>query len=337
MSSSLMNVLPTSPRGSLKSSSSIAQNGFDAKPVERALHEAAQRFVEVMPDSRITFFSTPEHLERRVRKEKGYFLNGHGRVGYLLCMEKKPILWMDEQKKQCIRIGARIAKSISDEESIFIATLDKFDNFLRIDDCWMYKGKSLTTLPFTQRWDYVLKFYSFDYKHDSFLERGLRIEPATYHPISDFHSVATQKEWIHWMPEDSSQKRIRVQLQNPPQQTQTQAHQKPQVAPPSSMKQKQEKHKSPSSLTAKAVPHPTFPDTYTLFTAENTEKGIAAVQKYQLSKKLKEAFEKEKKGGGQHIYVLIEWNSDFEKWQIYDLAPEDELFASPSVKWVVEN
>jgi hypothetical protein len=358
---SLLNVVPSNPHGTLKSSSSYAQKSFDAKPVDRALHEASERFVETMPDSRITFFSSPEHLERRVKKEKGYFLKGKGRVGYLLCMPKRPLLWIDEQKKQCIRIGARVAKSLSEDTSVFIATFDKYDGLLCVDDCWIYKGKSLVTLPFTQRWEYVLKMYAYDYKPDTFLQSGLSIQPATYYPLSAFQSVAANEEWIHWMPEDASQKRLRVQLKpkaasgascnetSAPAVARKPEHSRPasssgklpitpspvSASASSAVPTKIHKHKKPveatAHLTAKAVPHESFPDTYTLFTAEENEKGIAAIQKFALSQKLKAVFEKEKK---ECAYVRVAWNTDFEKWQIMDLAPSEEWVASPDSQWV---
>lgn len=322
-----MNVLPSTPKGSLKSSSFHGQKGVEPKSVDRALHEASERFVETMPDSRITFFSSSEHLERRVKKEKGYFLKGKGRVGYLLCMPKRPLLWMDEQKKQCIRVGARLSKSLFDENSVFIATFDKYDSCITIDDCWIYKGKSLIALPFTQRWEYVLKMYDHDYKRDEFLENGIQIQPAAYYAMTAFQTVARGQEWIHWMPEDASQKRMRIQLKQREASTiQEQISQKKLAHKQSPEKQiKQTAH-----LTAKAVPHEEFPDTYTLYTAEGTEKGIAAIQKFAISQSLKQLFEKEKK---EYVYVRVGWNADFEKWQITGVAPSEECEASPESQW----
>jgi len=333
-------VLPKYPRGSLKSSSSYAQELKALKKPEPALHEACKRFVENMVDPRITFFANLNHMAKRLTREKGYLIDGCGRVGYLLFLPKQPAVWYDEQGKQAWKIPIRVSSTLSQKTSVFIARFDRSEMKLYIDDCWMYKGDSLITRTFSERWEYVLSFYTNDYCQEAMFQPSL--ECGVYFPLSAFEELTASQQWIHWMPEDSSQKRMRIQLteelpqpqqpqrqQPQPQQSQSPiSHSSKPAAPPPKAAATATASTAPQPskkvLIARAVPHASLPDTFTLFTAENEEKGHAAVQQFSLSLKLKEAA---KEGP---LLVSVRWNSEFERWQILAIAQGYEKEAGPS-------
>jgi hypothetical protein len=332
-------VLPKYPRGSLKSSSSYAQELKALKKPEPALHEACKRFVENMVDPRITFFANLNHMAKRLAREKGYLIDGRGRVGYLLFLPKQPAVWYDEQGKQAWKIPIRASSTLSQKTSVFIARFDRSDMKLYVDDCWMYKGDSLITRSFSERWEYVLSFYTNDYCQEALFQPSL--ECGVYFPLSAFEELTVSQQWIHWMPEDSSQKRMRIQLteeqpqaqqaQQPPQPQQSHppitrpvAPSAPPLKPAATTAAPTAHQPSKKVLIARAVPHATLPDTFTLFTAENEEKGHAAVQQFSLSLKLKEAA---KEGP---LLVSVRWNSEFERWQILAIAQGYEKEAGPS-------
>lgn len=332
---SFLSVIPSEPRSTLKSSSSLAAVPPDFRPVDRELHDTSKRMVESMPDSRITFYSNLAGFEKKIlKKETGYLTKATGRVGYLLLVPKKPVVWIDELKKQCFRIPMRISHTLFNQRTLFIATLNRGEGRLTIDDCWEWKSQLLTGKPFSKRWDYVKDFFSADFISDAKVQRGLRIEPATWYSLSSFSSLisTSTQEWIQWQPEEATQKRLRIELNVSKfiHEEEQSGVSEPVATPPLPPTQAHQFVNEPKNLTARAVAHPEMPDTYTLYTAEGHEKGTAAVQKYSLSKVLRNAVaEKEQK----EVFVQIEWNSEFEKWEICGIA-RDATVASSSEKWV---
>jgi hypothetical protein len=296
--------------------------------------------VESMPDSRITFYSNLAGFEKRIlKKENGYLTSASGRVGYLLLVPKKPVVWMDEQQKQCFRIPMRLSHLLFNQRTVFIATLNRGEGRLTIDDCWEWKAQPLTGRPFSKRWAFVKEFFSADFTADAKVQRGLRIEPATWYPLASFSKLQSNStlDWIQWQPEDAAYKRLRVELNcnkfisddTSGQPTAATALIPPYNPPSTSTPITQSHTDEPPTLTARAVAHPDMPDTYTLFTAEGIEKGTAAVQRFSLSKVLRNAMtNKEQK----EILVEIEWNSEFDKWEICGLA-DSVIRASSAVKW----
>lgn len=329
--SSFSTVLPVETRSTLKSSSSLAREVPDFRPVERDLHDTSKRIVESMPDSRITFYSNLSGFEKRVvKKEIGYFTQAAGRVGYLLLLPKRPAVWLDEQMKQCFRIPLRVSQSIFQQRTIFIATLNRSEGRLTLDDCWEWKGQSMIGKPFTKRWELVRDFFSAEFKEDERLQRGLQIEPAVWYPLLEFESLCSTGalDWIHWQPEHTASKRLRIELKE-----RMDAQTTPLAQTSHKTSQKESRPPQPSAetatLTARAVANPDMPDTYTLFTAENTEKGTAAVQRFTLSKQLRDVLaQKEQK----EVFVEVEWNTEFEKWQITGVAAQ-QAAASPESQW----
>jgi len=364
----MYSVLPVYGKESLKSSG-LGNAKPSLRRAEPALHEIARRTVENMIDPKITMYANLFHFQKRAGYEKGYLLPSRGRVGYLLFLPKQPIVWIDEQLNQTWRIGMRVSSPIYEKTSVFVASLEVSDSYLSLEDCWILKGETLyTQQPFSKRWQTVLDFYSDSYRYDSMLQRGLEIVCANYSPLSAFSTlVAGDIQWIHWVPEDPTKKRLRIQLVAPTEvyqhAQQTQQKQQPQQhrinsnKPPftqsslpsaesNSLKhgpkpcftqnapQRVQTPRGPQGddtgiLIARAVVNPLFPDAYSLLTSDGVEKGRAAVQQFSLSQALRS--ETEKKGGA--CFVVVRWNVDFRCYQIVSIAPPSTTEASHGTKF----
>jgi len=182
---------------------------------DSALHETTQRFVESLAnDIRISQYSDLNYACKRFEKEKWYWLSPAGRAGYLVCLPRQPIVWIDEQFKFSYRIQLRVSSSIYEKNSVFIASLDQASCLLRLEDAWIVAGRNLLNDPFTIRWESLLDFYSCQYRADLNLQQNLRVEPAKYAPLND------AKTWLDTPAMMIAQgenypRRLRVQLVGP--------------------------------------------------------------------------------------------------------------------------
>lgn len=291
---------------------SSAQRGNECKlrRTDPALHDTTKRFVESLsPDMRISQYADMNYASKRMERDPWYWLLPvpGGRVGYLVFQPKQPAVWMDEQFKISWRISMRVSTPIYEKSSVFIASLNKSDGLLRIEDAWHICGNSLAQAPFTQRWATVLDFFAESYKVDEKLQQGLRIEPA------EFYSLMSIRSWEHipsmvFAQGERAPKRLRVQMDGKPHVQQT--VQKPLFV-------EEEVVEEPSTMIplegptiARAVAHEEYPDTYNLW-IQGVKKGYAAVQDLDLSRKLRAAVKESKE-----ILVSVEWNDEFKMYEI---------------------
>jgi hypothetical protein len=319
---------------SLKTSHS---NGYtlNLRSTDQVLHDTTQRFVESLSnDVRISQFADINLVQKMLVNEKWYWLQPvlGARAGYLVCLPNQPIIWMDEQFKRSFRIPMRVSLPIFEKKSIFLASLNKVDGVLRLEDAWMVAGEFLRGRPFSQRWKELCSFYNTQFRPDQVLQQGFRIEIATYEPLSAVNTWQTIPP-IAFAQGERGQRRLRVQLQE-------ETRPKMNVKPPFTVKMERpafiedkiiedriiedkiiedktiihKKIEEEKENTAKAVPHEEYPDTYDLF-VKGVKKGYAAVQDIVLSRKLRQATGKEKK----EVLVKIEWNSEFDMFEIVSL------------------
>ncbi len=274
---------------------------------DQSLHETTQRFVESLSkDIRISQYADPAYAAKRLSDgEQWQWLEPVGRQGYLVFLPKQPIVWLDDQCKKSFKIPLRVSAPLYEKKSVFLASLNSGDGELRIEDCWLLRGKLQRQLPFSQRWDSVLEFFTSLFREDAFLQRGLRITSAKYLPLT----VALS--WKDTLPPfmiaqgEKAPRRLRVQLMPSPEPA-------PVAAPVPVPKVVQEE---PEGF-ARAVPHPEYPDTYDLFVG-SVKKGYAAVQDLRLSRKLREASAAAGDGG---VRVKVEWNEEFKMLEIVGVA-----------------
>jgi hypothetical protein len=323
---------------------SSTQRGTECKlrKTDPAAHETTKRFVESLRnDVRISQYADMNFASKKFEesKEPWYWLEPvpGGRTGFLVFLPDQPAVWMDDQGKGSMFVQMRVSVDTYQKKSVFLASLNKFDGLLRLEDAWLISGKKYVATPFTQRWNDVLDFYSTQYKEDHQLQQGLRIEPA------EFKSLGSIRDWYSSAPPtmfaqgERYPRRLRVQLssdtqpqarsQQPPQHTQ-QHTQPQQQAHQRLLTQKKttvplfvdddepcvNNKKMTNENIALAVAHEEYPDTYNL-SVNGVKKGYAAVQDLELSRELRLATKE-----NVNVYVKIEWNTEFSMYEIISFA-----------------
>ena len=322
---------------SLRSSTQRGNECKLRKP-EQAVHETVRRFVESLrSDVRISQYADLVYAGKKIEENNSpwYWLEPvpGGRTGFLVFLPGQQAVWTDEQGKVSFFVQVRVAEEIYKKNSVFIASLNKFDGLLRLEDAWLVAGQNQATTktPFTQRWDSLIRFYSTQYKEDFQLQQGLRLE------LASFQSLASLDKWakiptMMFLQGENAHKRLRVQLDEPSalQQQQQQSMRKMPTEPvkqramfvdedePSASTESQSdttaKAVSHKETTAKAVAHEEYPDTYNLW-IKGVKKGYAAVQDLDLSRELRLASQTAK-----DLFVKVEWNSEFNMYEIVSKA-----------------
>jgi hypothetical protein len=323
---------------SLRSSTQRGNECKLRKP-EQAVHETVRRFVESLrSDVRISQYADLVYAGKKIEENNSpwYWLEPvpGGRTGFLVFLPGQQAVWTDEQGKVSFFVQVRVAEEIYKKNSVFIASLNKFDGLLRLEDAWLVAGQNQATTkyPFTQRWDSLIRFYSTQYKEDFQLQQGLRLE------LASFQSLASLDKWakmptMMFLQGENAHKRLRVQLDEPSTATPAQQQPRPQQMRKDPVKQRvmfvDEDEPSTSTesqsdsiakavshkeTTAKAVAHEEHPDTYNLW-INGVKKGYAAVQDLDLSRELRLASQTAK-----DLFVKVEWNSEFNMYEIVSKA-----------------
>ena len=329
---------------SLRSSTQRGNECKLRKP-EQAVHETVRRFVESLrTDVRISQYADLVYAGKKIEENNypWYWLEPvpGGRTGFLVFLPGQQAVWTDEQGKVSFFVQVRVAEEIYKKNSVFIASLNKFDGLLRLEDAWLIAGQNQAKTPFTQRWDSLIRFYSTQYKEDFQLQQGLRIE------LASFQSLANLEKWskmptMMFLQGENAHKRLRVQLeetQEPSVAKPAPAQQQPrhpqmrkmptepvkqramfvdEDEPPTSTESQSDsiaKAVSHKETTAKAVAHEEYPDTYNLW-IKGVKKGYAAVQDLDLSRELRLASQ-----AAKDLFVKVEWNSEFNMYEIVSKA-----------------
>ena len=329
---------------SLRSSTQRGNECKLRKP-EQAVHETVRRFVESLrTDVRISQYADLVYAGKKIEENNSpwYWLEPvpGGRTGFLVFLPGQQAVWTDEQGKVSFYVQVRVAEEIYKKKSVFLASLNKFDGLLRLEDAWLVAGQNQATTkyPFTQRWDSLIRFYSTQYKEDFQLQQGLRLELASFQSLSSLNKWAKIPAMM-FLQGENAHKRLRVQLEET---------QEPAPAPAQQQQQQQQRvalqvrkepvrqramfvdddepsHKDTESdstskavahdeSTAKAVAHEEHPDTYNLW-IKGVKKGYAAVQDLDLSRELRLASKE-----GNELFVKVEWNSEFNMYEIVSKA-----------------
>ena len=261
-------------------------------------------------DVRVSQYADINYAMKRFENSKWYWLTQSGRSGYLVFLPNTPVVWIDEQFKSSYKIQMRVSSAVYEKTSIMIASLNLGDAVLRLEDVWLMAGQPINT-PFTQRWNTLQEFFALQYKSDSVLQQGLRIETAAYQSLESIKDIQHVPNTLLAQGENEK-RRLRVQMPNsapvpvPVQGTKVQGTKPTQVKKPVLNTTRSVQNAN----EATAVAHPEYPDTYDLF-VNGVKKGYAAVQDMDLSKRLRLV-----KG---EIRVKIEWNPEFSMFEIHDI------------------
>ena len=331
---------------SLRSSTQRGNECKLRKP-EQAVHETVRRFVESLrSDVRISQYADLVYAGKKIEENNSpwYWLEPvpGGRTGFLVFLPGQQAVWTDEQGKVSFYVQVRVAEEIYKKNSVFIASLNKFDGLLRLEDAWLVAGQNQATTkyPFTQRWDSLIRFYSTQYKEDLKLQQGLRLELASFQSLSSLDKWAKMPTMM-FLQGENAHKRLRVQLEETQEPAPVYAQQQQQQQKQSRVALQMRKehlnqramfvdedeppHKDTESdstskavthdeSTAKAVAHEEHPDTYNLW-IKGVKKGYAAVQDLDLSRELRLASKE-----GKELFVKVEWNSEFNMYEIVSKA-----------------
>jgi hypothetical protein len=322
---------------SLRSSTQRGNECKLRKP-EQAVHETVRRFVESLrSDVRISQYADLVYAGKKIEENNSpwYWLEPvpGGRTGFLVFLPGQQAVWTDEQGKVSFFVQLRVAEEIYKKNSVFIASLNKFDGLLRLEDAWLVAGQNQSKLPFTQRWDSLIRFYSTQYKEDFKLQQGLRLELASFQSLSNLEKWAKIPTMM-FLQGENAHKRLRVQLEETQEPAPVYAqHQQPRQQmrkmPTEPVKQRAmfvdedepivesdstAKAVAHEHTTAKAVAHEEHPDTYNLW-IKGVKKGYAAVQDLELSRELRLASKE-----GKELFVKVEWNSEFNMYEIVSKA-----------------
>ena len=334
-------------------SSQVRGNSVRLRRTDQTLHETTQRFVESLSkDIRISQFADPEYASKKLETDIWYWLTpvDSGRPGYLVFLPNQPAIWIDEVFRQSFCIPIRVSQSVHQQKSVCIASLDKQDSLLRLEDAWMINGEFLRSKSFSNRWNKLLDFFTSHYKKDSILQQGLRIDLAEFSKLSDFETIMNSMNSPSnlYAQGETSPRRLRICFQpyvkqpvpQKVQETPSGSRPVPYTRTPVSTHSKSKSpsvtktnplQKSPSndldpSLThtstkedtdtlegkqrAILTPHDTYPDTYYI-TIHNQKKGYAAVQDLDLSIELTKRVEQK-----LPLTATVEWNSEFNMYEI---------------------
>ena len=298
---------------------------FNPRRPDPTAHEAIKSFVEsCWEDCRISQYADINYASRRLAKEKGYWLDpmAAGRVGYLVFLPRMPIVWIDERLKTSLRLFLRVRSPIYEKKSVFIASLDRTEGLLRLEDCLMLRGTPLRDRPFSQRWEELCDFYGNSFKEDTYAQQGLHVELASYKPLIsavDWSSRPEAPEMMFWQPEVGA-RRFRIQLTDAPAATAPRVASAPAPAPAPAATAPRLAALPAAATGATVIPHPSYPDTYEL-SIGGVKKGFAAVQDLVLSQQLRIAATASTPG--TPISVCVEWNPDFSMYQILSLVKAD--------------
>jgi hypothetical protein len=284
------------------------------------------------PDIRISQYADLNFAAKKMERDVWYWLEpvAGGRVGFLVFRPGQPAIWIDEQLKQSYVIQMRVSTAVYQKTSVFIASLNKTDGLLRIEDAWIYAGESYLETPFTQRWERVLDFFGMAYKEEPQLQQGLRIEPATFLALSSLRTLYSSDSVpaLLFAQGEAAVRRLRVQMTNEPgaglapvshAAGRSQANGRSQASGQRGVGQRDTRPpKAPMFINdeatddsiARIVAHEEYPDTYNLW-INGVKKGYAAVQDLELSRELRIAAKDVKE-----LFVKVGWNDEFNMYEI---------------------
>ena len=285
--------------------------GFDLKfrRTDQALHDTTQRFVESLyKDIRISQHADFVFAAKRFETEQWYWLTplASGRTGFLVFQSRCPVVWIDDQFKQSYRIPMRVSFQVYERSSLMLASLDRVNGILRIEDCWTLAGDDIRSKSFTERWNSVHEFFDRMHRPDPTLQQGLQIEPAKYAPLSAALTWQPLPNLVFAQGE-TAPRRLRVYFQPKPEMREQPPL--PSLPPPT----KPTEEDPTNQHLAKAVPHPEYPDTYDLW-IQGVKQGFAAVQDIELSRQLRLLAKTTKE-----MLVKIQWNEEFDMYEIIGL------------------
>ena len=269
-----------------------------------SLHDLAIQFME----TRIKDFCIRQRLqpdkEAILKKGTFFVLENESRAdpGFLLFLPKQPPVFLAARSGKKGRPPAWVLRMRTDVTlgenggTLLVATLDKIQHSLRLEDVWAWKGEELaSSKTFTQRRAFLKTFVENCWTPDARLMGGIQTTVANPKPFASISSVESAFS-VDLIPEMAGRRRFTFQLTDAP------IINEKAVAPIITQVP------AVKRVSAYAVPLEVLPDVYDLFLMDGTPLSRAAVQQLALSQQLRS-----KKG---KIPVLVEWRTEFGRYEI---------------------
>jgi hypothetical protein len=283
------------------------------------LHDLATQFVETrIKDCCVRQRLQPDK-EQIVKRGTFYVMENESRSdpGFLLLLPKQPAVFMmtrpSGRDKKIPAWTLRMRTDVRLGEgggTMLIATLDKIQHTLRIEDVWVWKGEDIyTTKKFSERRSFLKTFIEDCWTPDSRLMGGINCSVANPKPLSSLVNIENCFS-VDLIPELPGKRRFWFQLEQP-------VASVPPVAVSSAPMFRttapvlHDATPAVGRVDAYAVPLESLPDVYDLFLENGTPLSRAAVQQIALSQKLKSI-----KG---RIPVLAEWRTEFGRYEIVEI------------------
>jgi len=284
------------------------------------LHDLATQFVETrIKDCCVRQRLQPDK-ESIIKRGTFYVMENESRSdpGFLLFLPKQPAVFMmtrpSGQNKKTPAWVLRMRTDITLGDgggTMLIATLDKIQHTLRLEDVWIWKGEDIyTTKTFSERRVFMKTFAEKSWTPDARLMGGINVTIANPKPLA---SLATIDRCFSadLIPEAAGKRRFWFQLEQPVAGP-AQPAARPVTAPMFRTNAPVIHETQDKRVKAFAVPLESLPDVYDLFLENGTPLSRAAVQQLALSQRLRASKEK-------RIPVMAEWKSEFGRYEIVDL------------------
>lgn len=311
-------------------SSTIHSMLFESKSIEPKQLADTRTFLETtFVHTHIRNVLHMDKAEDLLSNEKLLLIGNEGRSepGFLCFLPKKPVQFVRCRLDQGVYMRLRVDSSLFDQGTIFIASFDM--GILTLQDCWLWKGKSLLQEQFSKRAAYISTFMNQYLIQDPQIS-GLEVKPAIYYPLTQLQSMIESGDYwsIEFLPENPKRRRCFYRIETAPRATQpplpakkpvsaprpTSTHPPVRTLPPRPPV-KELRLAAPGPLVAIAKNIQGLPDTFDLFSYDRKHIGEAAIQEEEISALLRKEFMK-----SQSLLVLVEWNSFLESYEIKNLA-----------------
>ena len=321
--------------GSIRNSEKASRTSFRPSSVEPALLGLARQFLEsyTFDMIRIRQQLYPEKMEQAVSRNTYYILGNEQRFepGFLVCMKDKPLVFMNSRLNYGFTLRLRLHESLHREGAIFVGTLDTVHGTLRLEDVFLYLGKTYCQSPYSKRYAVLQDFYKNAFVQDTRLS-NMTVFVAEPRPLATLMDAVDSNQFhsIDLIPEQGGRRRWHIPLvlyqnqQLPKKATATEIlaynlAQTPMPLPlPLSL---------PLSLPVKevvlteervaiATKVPGLPDTFDLFSKDKKLIGRAAVQKAEISVKMRQMTK-------ATSTVTVLWDDEFLRYKIIDLSTKE--------------
>jgi len=276
----------------------------------------------------------PERAQAPLKKGEFYVMENEGRAepGFLVFLPGKPAIFVQFQRgKQGERgwrantLRMRVSTSVSDGGgTILVATLDDVLHRLRLEDVWMWRGKSIIrNQPFSKRREFLKEFVSHHWVPDARLLGGIFTSIAQ--PMS-LEAFTAKKDWaechsVEFVPEMPGRRRMVWFLETQVRAAEAHAGLK-QLRGPVVMAQVVAspataivEPKDSTQRRVRAVPVDRLPDVYDIYGEDGLPISRASVQQFSLSMALRSATEE-----GKDIWVVAEWSKEFGGYMIISIC-----------------